>query len=68
MTLKSAAFFAVVGMALWTVRLALTFFNSLSGVLRGFAPAAALLTSLIQLIAVVSLLVFFVVFYRSQSR
>jgi hypothetical protein len=66
MTLKNAAFFAVVGMALLTVLLTFTLFRNFSGVLGGFIPAITLATSLIEWIASLSLLVFFAVFYRRQ--
>jgi hypothetical protein len=67
MTLKNATFFAIVGVAVWTILLAVDFVVKLSGVARGFIAADALLASLIQFVAVLSLLVFFVVFRRSQS-
>ena len=67
MALRNAAVFAAVGMALWTARTAADLIISISGVLRGILPADALLTSLIQFIAALSLLVFFLVFRRKQS-
>lgn len=67
MTLRNAAVFAIVGMALWTIRLAMDLITSISGVVGGFVPANALLVSLIDFVAVLSLLVFFVVFHRSKS-
>ena len=66
MTLKSAAFFALVGMALFMVLLTVSLIINVSGVVRGFIPAMALLTSLIQWVAGLSLLVFFAVFHRAQ--
>jgi len=67
MTLRNAAVFAIVGMALWTTRLALDLINSFSGVAGGIVPANSLLKSLIDFLAALSLLVFFVVFHRKQS-
>ena len=64
MTLKSAAFFALVGMALLTVWLTFGLVTSVSGVVRGFLPAAGLLAALVQWIASLSLLVFFAVFHN----
>jgi uncharacterized membrane protein YdbT with pleckstrin-like domain len=66
MSLKNAAFFAVIGMVLLTVLLTVSSIVNVSGVVRGFIPAMALLTSLIQWVASLSVLVFFVVFHRSQ--
>jgi len=41
--------------------------NSFSGVAGGIVPANSLLKSLIDFLAALSLLVFFVVFHRKQS-
>ena len=67
MSLKTAAFFAMVGAAIWTILKAVVFFRDLSGVIGGFVPSMTLFTSLIELIAVLSLLVFFAVFYRRHA-
>ncbi|MGA2712404.1 MAG: hypothetical protein ABSG41_04790 [Bryobacteraceae bacterium] len=67
MTLKNATCFAIVGTAAWTVLTAVNFLRNVSGVIRGFIPAMSLVTSFIPLVAALSLLVFFVVFRRSQS-
>ena len=48
MSLKNAAFFALVGMVLLTVLLTRSLIINVSGVMRGFIPAVALLTSLVQ--------------------
>jgi len=39
MTLPNATVFAIVGMACWTIRLALDLITSISGVAGGFVPA-----------------------------
>ena len=68
MTLKSAAFLALIGTLLLTVLLVMDFVTTVSGVLADVIPAIALLRSLIYLFASVSALVFFYVFHRAQSR
>jgi hypothetical protein len=67
MSLKSAAFFALIGMILLTVLLAAGFIRDLSAFLAGAAAAVVLLISLIHLLASLSLAVFLFVFYRAQS-
>ena len=67
MTLKSAAFFALIGVILLTVLLALGFIRDLSAFLAGAIAAIALLTSLIHLLASLSVAVFLYVFYKAQS-
>jgi len=66
MTLKNATCFAIAGTAAWTILTAINFIQNVSGVIRGFIPAMRLVTSFIPLVAALSLLVFFVVFSRSQ--
>jgi hypothetical protein len=66
MTLKNAAFFAVFGMALLTVLVTVNLVTNLSGVMHGFVPVVALLTTLVEWLASLSVLLFFGVFYRSQ--
>jgi hypothetical protein len=66
MTLRNAAFFALIGMVLLTVLLTLGLIVSVSGVVRGLIPAMALLTSLVEWVASLSVLVFFAVFHRTQ--
>ena len=68
MTLKSAAFLALIGTLLLTILLAMDFITTVSGVLGDVIPAIVLLRSLIYLFASVSALVFFYVFQRAQSR
>ena len=67
MTLKSAAFFALVGMSLLTVLLALGFIRDLSSFLAGAIAALALLISLIHFLASLSVAVFLYVFFKAQS-
>ena len=66
MSLRNATVFAIIGMALWTIRLALLLFTGISGVTGGFLPFNTLLVMLIEFVAALSMLVFFVVFYRSR--
>ena len=67
MTVKSAAFFALIGMTLLTVLLALGFIRDVSNFLAGAIAAVALLISLIHLLASLSVAVFLYVFYKAQS-
>jgi hypothetical protein len=67
MTLKSGAFFALIGMTLLTVLLALGFIRDVSSFLAGAIAAMALLISLIHLLASLSVAVFLYVFYKAQS-
>jgi hypothetical protein len=67
MSLKSAAFFALVGMTLLTVVLAAGFIRDISGFVAGAIAVMALLLSLIHLLASLSVTVFLYVFYKAQS-
>ena len=67
MTLKSPALFALVGMILLTVVLALGFIRDLSGFTAGAVAAMAMLISLIHLLASLSVTVFLYVFHKAQS-
>ena len=67
MTVKSAAFFALIGMILLTVLLALGFIRDISAFTAGAIAAMALLTSLIRWLASLSVAVFLYVFYKAQS-
>jgi hypothetical protein len=67
MSLRSAAFFALIGMALLTVLLALGFIRDVSAMLDGAIAAVTLLTSLIHLLASLSVTVFLYVFHKAQS-
>ncbi len=66
MTLKNAAFLALVGMAMLTVLISVNLLTDLSGVARGLVPYMAMLRSLVEWLASLSLLIFFAVFYRKQ--
>jgi hypothetical protein len=50
---------------MWTVLTAVNLIRTISGVADGFIPAITLLTTLIQFVTALSLLVFFIVFRRS---
>jgi hypothetical protein len=67
MSLKNAAFFALIGITLLTVLLAAGFIRDVSSLLAGAIAAMALLISLIHLLASLSLAVFLYVFYKAQS-
>ena len=67
MTLKSAALFALIGIALLTVVLAIGFIRDVSGFLAGAVAAMALLKSGIKLLAGLSVAVFLYVFHKAQS-
>ena len=67
MTLKSAAFFAFIGVTLLTVLVAVGFIRDVSGFLAGAIAAMALLISLIHLLASLSVAIFLYVFYKAQS-
>jgi hypothetical protein len=66
LTLKSAALFALVGMILLTVVLALGFIRDISGFTAGAVAAVAMLISLIHLLASLSVTVFLYVFHKAQ--
>ena len=68
MTLKNAAFLALIGTLLVTILLAVDLIKTVSGVLNDVVPAMALLRSLVYLVASLSVTVFFYVFQRAQSR
>jgi len=67
MTLKSAAFFALMGMILLTALLAVSFIRDVSAILVGAIAAIALLKSLIHLLASLSVTIFLFVFHKAQS-
>ena len=67
MSLKSAAFFALIGMILLTVLLTVGFIRDVSALLAGAIAAVVLLTSLIHLLASLSLAVFLYVFHKGQG-
>jgi hypothetical protein len=67
MTLKSAAFFAFIGMTLLTVMLAVVFIRDVSALLAGMTSAIMVLMEFINLLASLSVAVFLYVFYKAQS-
>ena len=68
MSLKNAAFLALIGTLLLTIMLAGDFIDAVLAVVRGLIPAMALLRSLVYLFASLTVTVFFYVFNRAQSR
>jgi len=67
MSLKTAAFLALIGMILLTVLLAADFINTFLGVMRDLIPVMALFRALVYLLASLSLAVFLYVFHKTQS-
>jgi hypothetical protein len=67
MSLKSAALFALVGMILLTVVVALGFIRDLSAFSAGAIAVNAVLVSLVRLLASLGVTVFLYVFHRAQS-
>jgi hypothetical protein len=67
MSLKNAALLALIGMILLTVWVAASFISTVLGVMRDLIPVMALLTSVVHVLASLSVLVFFYVFHRAQS-
>jgi hypothetical protein len=66
MTLKNAAFLALIGMILVTVLLAAGFISDVLNVARGLIPAMRLLTSFIHAFAALSMVVFLYAFHKAQ--
>ena len=67
MTLKNAALFALIGMALLSILLAAGFIRDFSALLSGVVAATELLKSGVHLLASLGVTVYFYVFYRAQS-
>ena len=67
MTLKSAALFACIGMALLTIVCALGFVGDISALLANAIAPVMVLKSLIHLLASLSVAVFLWVFYKTQG-
>ena len=67
MSLKTAAFFAFIGMTLLTMMLAVGFIRDVSSLLAGVIAAITVLISLIHLLASLSVAVFLYAFYKAQS-
>jgi hypothetical protein len=66
MSLKNAAFLALIGTLLLTILLAFGFINDALGVARGLIPPVRLITSLIETFAGVTAVLFFYVVHRRQ--
>jgi hypothetical protein len=66
MTLKTAAFFAFLGMTLLTIVCAVGFVGDMSALLAGAIAPMMVLKSLIHLLASLSVAVFLYMFYRAQ--
>ena len=66
MTLKTAALLALVGMSLLTAVLLTQLIIDAEGWIRDVVPAIRLLTTLIYVLASVSVTVFFLVFQKGQ--
>jgi hypothetical protein len=67
MTLKNAAFVALIGTILLTILLAVSCVVSVAGFLHGVVSAASMLAALIRVFATLSLAVFFYVFHKAQA-
>ena len=67
MTLKNAAFFAFIGMALLTVVCALGFLGDISALLSGAIAPMMVLNSLVHFLASLSVAVFLYVFHKTHS-
>ncbi len=68
MTLKHAAFLALIGTLLLTILLAADFTRIVSGVLNSVVPARSLVRSLVYVFGGVSATLFFYVFHRAQAK
>ena len=67
MTLRNAAFFALIRMTLLTLLLVAGFIRDVSSLLAGTTAAMAFLVSLIHLLASLGVTVFLYVSYKAQS-
>ena len=67
MSLKNAALFALIGMALLTVLMAFDFIRDFSGFLSGVVAVVVVLKSGVYLLASLSVAVFLYVFHKAQS-
>jgi hypothetical protein len=67
MSLKSAAFFALVGVILLTIVVALGFIRDISAFTASAIAAKGMLVSLVYLQASLSVTVFLYVFHKTQS-
>jgi hypothetical protein len=66
MTPKSASFLAFIGTILVTILVAVNFFETIVGVLRGIVPAMAIVPCVVYLLAAIAVTAFFWVFNQSQ--
>jgi hypothetical protein len=67
MSLKNAAFLALVGMTLVTILLMAVLIGDALAVVRGLIPVMRLLASLIYAFASLSVLVFLYAFHKAQA-
>jgi len=67
MTLKTAAFFAFIGMTMLTVMLAILFIRDVSSLMAGATAVISVLASFIRFLASLSVAVFLYVFHKAQS-
>jgi hypothetical protein len=67
MSLKNAALLGLVGTILLSILLIAGLIGDVLGVVGGLIPPMRLLTSVIQVFASVSVVVFFYVFHKAQS-
>jgi hypothetical protein len=67
MSLKNAAFLALIGQVLLTVLLAAHLITMVLGVAHDVVPVMDLLRSLVYVLVSLSLAVFFYVFHKNQS-
>jgi hypothetical protein len=67
MTLKTAAFLALIGTLLTTILLVYNFVSSVLNVSRGLVPMDTVFTTLIYAFSSLTLTVFFFVFYNKGS-
>ena len=68
MSIKSAAFFALIGMLFLTILVAFDFIDVVVGISGGAIAALVLFRALIYLVACLGLLVFFFVFHNRQGN
>jgi len=67
MTLKNAAFLALVGLILLTVLLLAGFIRDVASAVNGLIPTINVLRSLVYLVASLTLTMFLYVFHKTQS-
>jgi hypothetical protein len=67
MSLKNAAFLALVGMCLLTILVLFGFIRDVSSAADGLIPAVRVVSSLIYLLASLGVTIFFFVFFKGQS-